>query len=691
MTPPSDVTPGPAAPSADPPAAHPGRERLLLLLVAVPLLAPVIGGAVFTFPFVAPRTHAFRIAALAALAVLAWSRIRGGGPILSRPSKLGLAALAFLASAVVSTVTGVDVERSLWDDPERMTGLYTLLCAGAWAAAAVAAFRRPESWRMPLLLAVGVGGGACVLGTFEGLLLEGLHLADQGRPGGPLGNAAFLGAVAVCTVFLAGILAARATGPGDRFAAAAGAALGIAGLVASEARASLLSLGAGALVGGVVLAASSPRGSAVRRRVVAALALAAALGAGAWALRDTEAARSIPLLRRLGSLESEALALQPRRLVAAVALEAALSRPALGWGTANFTRAFSARFRPELYRNGGDELWFDHAHCVPLDALVEQGFPGMAAYLLLFGAAFLLVAEARERGRIDGPTAAAFAAYLAAHLTWCLFGIEGPSTLVQLLFVMAMVAAAAAGPPPEAGPSALPASRDRTAAAVAAAACLLAVAAWFDVRPLLANLEVRRAITEVQAGDPGAAAHAREALGDSMPGSPGYHRVFAWSVVHFHSRLVAEGKGEAAAALARAEWEELGSVLERRPLETRLRLVRVDLVRVEPSLSGDRAVLETCCRDMEEGIRQAPRRPDLRATLSDLRLLLGDPTGALAAAGTIVSMDRTCGAGWVRIASVQASLGNREEARRTLKDALAGGAWFVGADAARARTLMQDP
>ncbi len=62
-----------------------------------------------------------------------------------------------------------------------------------------------------------------------------------------------------------------------------------------------------------------------------------------------------------------------------------LERPVFGWGPENFTPVFDKFFNPNFYVPGqSTETWFDRAHSVYFDYLVETGIVGLLAYLGMF-------------------------------------------------------------------------------------------------------------------------------------------------------------------------------------------------------------------------------------------------------------------------------------------------------------------
>jgi len=69
---------------------------------------------------------------------------------------------------------------------------------------------------------------------------------------------------------------------------------------------------------------------------------------------------------------------QTRLLLWKQALIIAGERPILGWGPENFSPAFEKHYLPRF------EVWFDRAHNIFLDYLVQTGILGFLSYLSIF-------------------------------------------------------------------------------------------------------------------------------------------------------------------------------------------------------------------------------------------------------------------------------------------------------------------
>ncbi|MCE9628403.1 MAG: O-antigen ligase family protein [Candidatus Vogelbacteria bacterium] len=74
-----------------------------------------------------------------------------------------------------------------------------------------------------------------------------------------------------------------------------------------------------------------------------------------------------------------------RPLVWSVSEQAISQRPYLGFGQDNFERVFEVNYDNRLLQNEyGGEAWFDRAHNIFIDQLVDNGLVGLSLYLLVY-------------------------------------------------------------------------------------------------------------------------------------------------------------------------------------------------------------------------------------------------------------------------------------------------------------------
>jgi O-antigen ligase len=402
------------------------------------------------------------------------------------PRGVTIGAAAFVAWMALAALTGLDPIYAWAGTPERHWGVLSwfLVAALVWVGST---FERAD--------VRALGTGAAIAAGVCGVWAVGEQLGwepfatsgGSGRPGGPFGSSAYLGAA---MSVLAPLAAAHAVEARDwrRLMAGAAAAMGAVALVLSGARAAWL----GALV---ALAASGVAWRAARRRPVGALAAVAVL---------VVAAAMAGLGSRIGDLgSSEAGGLRGRLDEWRVAMRMVADDPVTGAGPEGHRIAFAAAVDEPYERRHGREPLPDRAHSIVLDTAVTGGIPAAAALL-----AFMLVATRRalRAARAADPALAGLGVAALAHLTASLFLFPVP----EIDFVAALVLGAifASTNPRAADPRPLIRSPNLSRAARAAAGALAVVALVAGALDVAAD-RAARGILDRDGTDPDAAAQLR--------------------------------------------------------------------------------------------------------------------------------------------------------------------------------------
>lgn len=616
----------------------------LLRRALVALIALKLAGLILVFDpagldaFDHPKSLFSRGLEWLTLGVLALALLRFGAGIVPR-TRLHLAVLGLVVAGVLSAVFAEDRYVALFGEQERYLGLTFLLDMLSLYVAAAVALRTPRDWAI-VGAAVGVSGLAAI--AYAALQRSGLDPVvwqndPRGRPFATFGNPDQFGHFLSVAFGIALGLAVSAPGRWRAVAATATAAalLAVQGVVAT--RGALLGLLA--MLGVLLWLALASRDRDSRRR--AALALSATAGLLLAVLAVTPlGARVLDTLGGGGTAERVAFY--------ETALRAAADRPLLGYGLDGFGVAYP-RFRDAgsvAVLGAGPQT---SAHSWPLDAAVGGGLLGLAALLMLIGAASrALVARALPRNAVIG---------LAVLLGWVGYWAHGlvsvGSVAVGWAPWLALGAIAASPDEPPQAPS------ERRPLSLVAAALVLSIAvtgALSGIRSFAANRQVWDAELARAADAPEYAAAAMETALRLDPGRADHWNRFGLAL----DRL--------------GLWRESGDAY----LEAARRAPHRATYWANAARSRARVALATADPDAREAAFAAaesavaadPNNPEAHAVRAEIALAFGRCDLALASSVRAIVLQRGGGAERVVAPAARCATDERS-ARATLEGAIA--------------------
>ncbi|TMD93340.1 MAG: hypothetical protein E6I73_00590 [Chloroflexi bacterium] len=420
---------------------------------------------------------------LAALLVIRWM---AAGAITVKRTPLDLPLLAFIASALLSTIAGVNVNVGLFGNYTRYDGLLTLITYAALFWLAVQALKDGEDAR-GLLRAMLVGAYLVALLAIGQWMLDKLHGVAIPRAYGTIGNANVLGAYLVMLMGYAYYELSRPRQAGSRLIAAnALCLLGLA-LLLTVSQSAWLGLAAAA----VVLVAGGQFRALPRRWQIGSVAAVVAVLAAAAPIIGS---RSTDIAQRIG-IWGDTL-----RLIA--------SRPLVGYGPDTFGLVYP-RFQSAEWVLGYAQI--DKAHAELLQVAATQGLVGLAILLWIM-AVFVMTLWRQRRLPVMWPLLAGWVAYqVVLMVNFTALGSAFPFWIFAAASMVLMRSTTEARMVP---------SRSRVpavAGGVVAAAGLVALAFSAVVLPYLADASLRDAVIAEQTFRPGDAAAAAARARDLNP------------------------------------------------------------------------------------------------------------------------------------------------------------------------------
>lgn len=330
------------------------------------LFTPFIFLREYFFPFVVPKTIFFRI--IVDVIFIAYVLLVVSNPkYRPRFNALTTVITIFLGVLILTSLTGVNFERSFWSTFERMTGLLTFLHLYVFFIILSSVFKERKYWERILTISILVGVLICfyVWTTEEAVT----------RGGGTLGNTSFLSAYLLFNIFFAIILLFTKKG---WWKICYGLSLVII-LSAFFFNQEPTQGAIGPFFGGVFLLALGYMvfsGKKLLKRL-APIVLILVVLAGIGLSQTTFFNEKI--------IDLEDVPGRDREIVWQMGLEGWQEKFWLGWGPENFNVPFAKYFNPELPATG--DIWYDRVHNIALDMAVASGIVGLISYLAIFGVA----------------------------------------------------------------------------------------------------------------------------------------------------------------------------------------------------------------------------------------------------------------------------------------------------------------
>ena len=351
-------------------------ESFLLKIIRWGIFAifftPLVVYARSFFLFVTPKTIYFRI--LTEIVFLAYLILLLISPKYRFKSNvLSLTVFLFLFVIVITSIFGINPQRSFWSTYERMTGIFTLFHLLAFYIVLVAVFRDIKDWENLFILSISVG------------LILSFVVASQLSPsmkgGGTIGNTSFMAAYLLFDIFFA--IALLFSGSfAKRLFAFLSLLIMLSVFFTSTARGAIASFFLGLFLMLLVYWIFSGKRKLVYLSAFLSLFLLFA-AVFSFVLKPPFFVKFSHYLQKQ---------MEPRIVVWHEAWRGIKERPLLGWGLENFNVVFLKYFNPCLFtpRCGG-EAWFDRVHNVVLEMLIDGGVFLLISYLAIFGVAVFLL------------------------------------------------------------------------------------------------------------------------------------------------------------------------------------------------------------------------------------------------------------------------------------------------------------
>lgn len=397
-----------------------GIKGAMFLIPFIPLV--VTPSALF--PYITGKNFVFRI--LVEFAAALWvPLIFSSKQYRLNNSPILISILFFTVIVGLADLFGVSPYNSFWSNYERMEGYITILHLALFFMIISSVFRRRKDWIIFFnIIAVisMVTGSYALIASLQNPSSPQFAMIYGKRIYGTIGNPTFLAAYLVLSMFIAFILILNTQRRSLKFFYILLISINTVALYYSSSRGSILAAVIGVVIIGLInmLKKTNPsREKLIRKTVLAVIGIFIILSVSFLSFRNTDIIKQDRTLSRFASILSDASS-QSRINTWTLAWEGIKERPVLGWGQENFKGIYTVN--PVPFAN--DQLWFDRAHNIVIDWLVNAGILGLCSYLAIFGAAFYVLWIAFQIKTIPKNEALTIATALTVYFIQNLFTFD---------------------------------------------------------------------------------------------------------------------------------------------------------------------------------------------------------------------------------------------------------------------------
>jgi len=410
-------------------------EKILLAIIKIGifllLFAPLIVSRHFFFPFVSPK--GFYIMALSEIIVAAFLILILLFPKYRPSFNLVILSIAlFIFALFLSTIFSLSFSKSFFSNYERMTGFLLYLHLFGLIFAVVSVLEKKD-WVRIFFTSILIATVVSLLELINRVLGEG-SLSIVSRGGSTLGNSSFFGTYLLFNIFFALYLIALFYKRKKVFIPVLAVFLFLSiSLFLSGARAASYSFCGSLLL--IFLFYISFCWPNPKIKFLGKIALFVTLFAIIFGIILLCIPKSIAQ-NQLAKMTSWA-----RPLVWEIALKGIKERPLLGWGIQNFDLVFARYFNPCFFlKECGGEIWFDKAHNIIFDILIEAGILGLLSYLLIYLFSCGVLWQQYFHLKRNFWKASIFTSLLVAYFLQNLTVFDTPTSLLYFFLTLGFIA-----------------------------------------------------------------------------------------------------------------------------------------------------------------------------------------------------------------------------------------------------------
>ncbi|MFH1966698.1 MAG: O-antigen ligase family protein [Patescibacteria group bacterium] len=406
---------------------------------------PLIVASSYYFPYIVPKTLAFRVIVEAIfLAFLGLAVLKKE----YRP-KFNLILILFFSYLVIIFISSALADSfyfSFWSNNERSEGLLLMVHLFLFLIVSSSFLKRLKDWLM-FFEASFIGGLLVSFVALGQYLNLGWFLTSAGgeRLASTIGNAGYVAGYLIFNILFGIILFSFRKGNNLSFLRAyyfLGILLQIFVVFNTLTRGGIISLFFSLFIFAAYLTFYHSRNKKIiKNSGLVILLIAIVIVSFLFIERDSDWIANNNALRRITHISLSDTTFQNRLFTWGSAIQGFKEKPILGYGYENFYQVFDKYFNPKIYRHSGSVVWFDRAHNMIFDRLITGGLVGLLLYLsvLLVPLYYLWKHFIKNKESNNYLMPVIFSVVMMAYLIQNLLIFEALVTYIPLFIVIAFL------------------------------------------------------------------------------------------------------------------------------------------------------------------------------------------------------------------------------------------------------------
>lgn len=359
------------------------KYKITVGLFIIPFIVFIVPDNMF-FPFITGKGFTFRVLVeiLFGLYLVLAFMDKTYRPKFSWITK---SVLVFVGIIFIADLLGENPYKSIWSNYERMEGFVLLAHLALYYIVLSSFFKTKNIWNSFINTNIIA---SLIMVFYSFIQLSGALKINQGgeRVDGTFGNASYLAMYMVFGIFLSlHMFFNESKEKWQKWFYGIAFVLQTIILYYTATRGAILGFIGGLTLFGFTLLWNERDNKKVRKFAYGIFASVFVILAVFVSIKNTDYAKTHPVLSRFVTLSPGEIKTQGRYYVWPMAIEGFKERPLLGWGQENFNFVFNKYYDPNLF---GQEEWFDRTHNLVLDWLIAGGILGLLSYLSIYIAFF---------------------------------------------------------------------------------------------------------------------------------------------------------------------------------------------------------------------------------------------------------------------------------------------------------------